>query len=252
MNQSFLVANWKMHCTAKQTVRSLKQIIDKSSLFPKTRLIICPPFTSLAPANRLILNTPIALGAQTLNHRSEGPYTGEISPQMISEFCDYVILGHSERRLLFGETSHDINLKSIAAIHHALQPIICLDGQSDSTRKFTDRTLNTDELVIQLLDAIKAFPQNSNFLLAYEPTWAIGSGEAADPVEVNNIAATIREVIFNTMGSETGLSVPILYGGSVTLNNINDYSKLPEVNGALVGGASLDPEQLVQLATTIQ
>ena len=252
MNQSFLVANWKMHCTDKQTVQSLSQIIDRASVFPKTHLVICPPFTSLASANHLLRNTPISLGAQTLNHHTEGPYTGEISPQMISEFCDYVILGHSERRLLFGETSHDINLKSLAAINQNLQPIICLDGQSDNNRKFKDRSLNTNELVTQLNDVIKGFPKNSMFLLAYEPTWAIGSGEAADPVAVNDIAATMREVITNTMGNATGISVPILYGGSVTLNNINDYCKLPEVNGALVGGASLDPEQLVQLAATIQ
>ena len=145
-----------------------------------------------------------------------------------------------------------MNLKSIAAMHQSLQPIICLDGQSDTTRQSNNRTLNIDELVIQVREAIKNFPLNSQFLIAYEPSWAIGSGEPADPDSVNTIAAKIREIVTSVLGSDTGMSVPILYGGSVTLGNINNYCKLPELNGALVGGASLDPAELVELAVSIQ
>lgn len=252
MKTPFLVANWKMNYTQQQTVASLHQIIGKSSLFPNARLIICPSFTSLASAHSLISNTPIALGAQTLNHNAKGPYTGEISPAMVAEFCNYVVLGHSERRSLFGETSDDVNLKSLAAIHQSLQPIICLDGQSEATRNSSDRTLNIDELVIQIRKSVNNFPSNSQFLIAYEPSWAIGSGEPADPASVNAIAAKIREVVTSVLDTDAGMSVPILYGGSVNLENINDYCKLPELNGALVGGASLDPTELVQLAVAIQ
>jgi len=252
MQTSFLVANWKMNYTDQQTVTFLHQVIGKSSLFPKTRLIICPSFTSLASAHALLSNTPIALGAQTINHNTKGPYTGEISPGMVGEFCSHVIIGHSERRLLFGETNDDVNFKSIAAMDQSLQPIICLDGQSDTTRQSHNRILNIDALVIQVREAIKNFPKNSRFLIAYEPSWAIGSGEPADPDSVNVIAAKIREVITTVLGSDLGTSVPILYGGSVTIENINNYCRLPELNGALVGGASLDPAALVQLAIAIQ
>ena len=252
MNTSFLVANWKMNYTDQQTVAALHQIIGKSTLFPKTRLIICPSFTALASAHKLLSYTLIALGAQNLNHNAKCPYTGEINSAMVAEFCSYVVIGHSERRLLFGETSDDVNLKSIAAMHQSLHPIICLDGQSDTTRQSNNRTLNIDELAIQVREAIKNFPLNYQFLIAYEPSWAIGSGEPADPDSVNTIAAKIREIVTSVLGSDTGMSVPILYGGSVTLGNINNYCKLPELNGALVGGASLDPAELVELAVSLQ
>lgn len=264
MNSQILVANWKMNFTSEQTVEFLNKILNRTDLMQGirieyfgeaekgTRLIICPPFTSLASAYSLISCTSIKLGAQTLNHYNDGPYTGEVSPQMIAEFCDYVILGHSERRLLFKETSHDVNLKALAAIDESLQPIICIDGQSDADRESKHRILNIGELAVQVRDVIKDIPKESKFIVAYEPTWAIGSGEAANPDEVNKITSTIREIIANEMGNQTRMSVPILYGGSITLDNINDYCELPEVNGVLVGGASLDPEKLILLANTLE
>ena len=252
MSSSLLVANWKMNYTSEQTVEFLKQVIGKINLFHGTQLIICPPFTSLSSASHLICDTPIELGAQTLNHHNDGPYTGEISPQMIAEFCNYVILGHSERRLLFNETNHEVNLKALAAIQASLHPIICIDGQSDINRESKYSILSMDELHTQIGALIKDIPNESKFILAYEPTWAVGSGKPANPSEVNIIASAIREIVINTMGSRTGKSVPILYGGSVSLDNIKDYCALPDINGVLVGGASLDPEQLILLATAIK
>lgn len=203
-------------------------------------VVLCPPFTVLQAISEIILPLDIGLGAQNMHWEDRGAHTGEISPSMISSLCQYVILGHSERRAVSSLEDNDqaINRKILAAISHNINPILCVgenltQNEAGETHAFVSS---------QIRSGLEKVPkeQASRFVIAYEPIWAIGTGKAALPSDVNRIVGlTIRGALADMFGEDTAQSIRVLYGGSVNTENIQSFMVMPEIDGALVGGASL-------------
>lgn len=212
-------------------------------------LVLCPPFTALVAVGELLRGTPVALGAQDVHWEESGPHTGEIAPGMLADLCQYVILGHSERRATGGATESDeaINRKLHAALAHGLTPILCLGENLDQ-----NRAGETDAFVRgQVRSAFTGVTaeQARGCVIAYEPIWAIGTGEAATPADANRvIGLSVRGELQELYGEQVAEAIRVQYGGSVTADNIAEFMTMPEVDGALVGGASLKPE-FVKLAS---
>ncbi len=236
-----VVGNWKMHKTAAQTAAFLDVFLPQvTALPPAIEVVLAPPFTAIPEAARRLHGTRVRLGAQTMHWELEGAFTGEISAPMLLELgVTHVILGHSERRALFNETDHAVNLKVHTALEQGLTPIIAL-GETLAERK---AGTTDDRVVAQSHAALKGVSGDAlrRVIIAYEPIWAIGTGENCDPGEADRVMGTIR-------ASRTELAdTPILYGGSMTPSNVGAYAERPNVNGGLVGGASLDPEGFARL-----
>lgn len=234
--RTILAGNWKMHKTAADTVAFLDAFLPQAAALPEQiEIVIAPPFVSIPAAARLLSGTRVHLGAQTMHWELEGAFTGEISAPMLREFgVTYVILGHSERRMYCNETDRTVHLKVRTALEQSLTPIVAVGETLDERNAGS-----TDARVIAQTRA--AFDGLSSgelarVVVAYEPIWAIGTGESCATEEADRVMGTIRACL-------DGLSAtPILYGGSVTPNNIAEYMRRRNVNGALVGGASLDPD----------
>ncbi len=204
--------------------------------------VLCPPFTALAAVAEMLQGTDIGLGAQDMHHEESGAFTGEVSPAMLAEHCDYVILGHSERRSMLGETSASVAKKVLAAKDAGLQPIMCVGETSD------ERETGRAEAVVdgQVLTGLAGIASIDGVSIAYEPVWAIGSGAAASPDDAQAMASRIRKILSDRFGLSAS-ETPILYGGSVTDENVPDFMGQPDIDGALVGGASLKPDVFVAL-----
>lgn len=209
--------------------------------------LVCPPFVSLAAVAAIFEGTEVRIGAQNIHHREDGAYTGEVSATMVKELCDYVILGHSERRQLFGETDATVNLKVKLALDTGLKPIVCV-GEDLADRE-SGRHLETVQQ--QLTRSIEGIAYSPGLVVAYEPVWAIGTGQAANPVQVQEIIAHLRRVLRSLYGTASAANVRLLYGGSVNSTNVGDFLSKTDVNGALVGSASLDADAFVQIARTV-
>lgn len=215
--------------------------------------VLCPPFTTLAAVKDLISATEIGLGAQNMHWSEKGAYTGEISPEMLKELCHYVILGHSERRAYFGETDESVNRKVKAAQTHGLIPIVCV-GETEEQHDAGQ----TEEIVGGQLRACLAglsTEEVKGLVIAYEPIWAIGTGKAATPAGAGAvIGLTIRGTIASLLGEDTAQAVRVQYGGSVTPGNVAQFMAHPDIDGALVGGASLKPGfvELVRIAAEVK
>ncbi|MBW2568277.1 MAG: triose-phosphate isomerase [Deltaproteobacteria bacterium] len=240
-NRKPLIAgNWKMFKTcseAVETTRQLTQLVDKSTV----DVMIAPQFTALVPVSDVIKKSCVLLGAQNLFYENEGAYTGEISPAMlVSAGCRYVIIGHSERRQYFGENDSAVNKKIKAAIKNNLIPILCV-GESEKERE-SEETFNV--LDRQLTIGLKGFFSKDldTLVIAYEPVWAIGTGKTATKEQAQEIHQFIRSTIEKIFGNILAKSIRILYGGSVKPDNIKELMEMPDVDGALVGGASLDAQ----------
>jgi triosephosphate isomerase len=231
-----------MHTTVEEAIELVNDIRYGIDDLKNVETVICPPFISLATLKELVAGSSIKLGAQDVFSEEKGAYTGEISPLMLSGLCQYVIIGHSERRAYFCETDETVNLKMKAAIRHGLKPIMCvgenlIENESDGTQTVIGR---------QLCSGLKDI-ESINFLIAYEPIWAIGTGRAATGTHANNIMAFIRRLLAGIYNQEKAESVPLLYGGSVNADNVAEYLSQPDVDGALVGGASLKPAQFLSI-----
>lgn len=241
MTRSIVAGNWKMHKTSAQTLAFLDEFVPlTSSLPPEIEIVLAPPFTAIAEASRRLSGTRVQLGAQTMHWELEGPFTGEVSAPMLLEFgVTHVILGHSERRAYCNETDRTVNLKVRTALAQGLTPIVAVGETSDErSAGQTD-----DRVVEQTHDAFKDVPASAlaRVVIAYEPIWAIGTGKNCDPDEAERVMATIRSCL-------PGLEqAPILYGGSMKAENVAEYMAKPNVNGGLVGGASLDPNGFAAL-----
>ena len=235
----FAVANWKMHTTREQAERLARDVVRGVAEIRGVDVAICPPVTALDVVGRVLKDTPLLLGAQTMHDEPKGAFTGEISaPMLVDAGCRCVILGHSERRQWFGETDEMVGRKVRAAVSNHLMPIICV-GESLAERDAG----RTDELVTRQVEAATAGAgeqPNVPLVVAYEPVWAIGTGRAATGDEANRVAALIRRLVASRLGAAAGNAVRVLYGGSVKPDNIREFLQQPEVDGGLVGGASLD------------
>ena len=240
MRTPLIAGNWKMNKTvpeAKELVLSLLPIIDSEDV----EVVLVPPFTALYAVRELISGAKVKLGSQDIFWEDKGPYTGEISPAMLIDVgCSYVIVGHSERREYFGETNTSVNKKILASIRNGLFPILCI-GESLGDRE-KGKTFNVLEK--ELIDGLMGLsPDEFNkVIIAYEPIWAIGTGKTANPEEANESHRFIRKWIKDRFGKESSEALRIMYGGSVTPDNIDSLMAQEEIDGALVGGASLKAE----------
>ncbi len=247
MRRILIVGNWKMHKTASEAADLVHRL---SVLLPKADgvdVILAPPFTALhAVAQALPRSSPFTLAAQNLHWEDQGAFTGEISAPMLKELgCRSVIVGHSERRRLFRESDAEINQKVLAALRHELRPILCL-GETLPEREAG----RTEEVVTgQLLEGLAGTSKDGLLMVtvAYEPVWAIGTGHAASPGQVILVHERLRAVIAREWGSEAAQAIRILYGGSVTTTNVGSFLASPQVDGALVGGACLDPQSFATI-----
>ncbi len=219
-------------------VQSIKPELDKVTGVEK---VLCPPFVSLVTIGELLKGTSIKLGAQNMHFEDKGAYTGEISALMLAGICQFVILGHSERRQYFGETDDIVNKKIRKAITYQITPILCVGESLDDN----DSHRTKEVLTKQIKTGLDNIAPTAQLVIAYEPVWAIGTGKAATGKEAAQTIAFIRELLSDMWGDETAQKVRILYGGSVTSSNIADFVSEPEIDGALVGGASIKPEEFV-------
>jgi len=239
-----LAANWKMNLgRPDDALAFFRKIRSGLNGIDGVDLVICPPFTVLFQLAELLAPTRIALGAQNSHWENQGAETGEISPQMLSEICQYVILGHSERRATGGNQESDeaINRKLLAALAHGLTPILCLGENLEQNHAGETDSFVSGQVKAAFRDVEPA--QAASCVVAYEPIWAIGSGEAATPADANRvIGLSVRGALAEIYNEEIAQQVRVQYGGSVTPDNISEFMVMPEVDGALVGGASLKPE----------
>lgn len=249
MKSYAFIGNWKMNKTRSETKGLVKELKAVFKSYNSTLIAIAPPFTSLIDAGKEIKDSKIKLCAQNCHWKDSGAFTGEISPQMLKEIgVEFVILGHSERRQYFGETDEYVNLRAKGAMAHGLVPVICL-GESKEERE-RNRTLEIIEE--QIRGAVKdlKIQRSDEIILAYEPVWAIGTGLVAKPEQIEEVHRFIRTMLKDVFG-EIGKKIKILYGGSVKSDNIDSFINIEDVNGALVGGASLNAKEFFSIAMSI-
>jgi triosephosphate isomerase len=246
-----IAANWKMHKThleAIQAVQKLSYLLDRKDA-ERVEVVICPPFTALRSVQTLIDSDrlPYGLGAQDVHPDDEGAFTGEVSGAMLAALdVAYVIVGHSERRQLFGEDDETVNRKVKAVIRNGMVPIVCV-GETLEERESGGTETKVSEQVRRAFEGIDPTPA-ATAIVAYEPIWAIGTGRNAEPTDAGQVVEVIRATAADRVSSEVGAALRVLYGGSVTPGNIREFMAHPEIDGALVGGASLDPESLALIA----
>jgi triosephosphate isomerase (TIM) len=243
-----IAANWKMHKThleAIQSVQKLSYLLDHDDS-ERVEVVICPAFTALRSVQTLIDadRLPYGLGAQDVHPQDAGAFTGEVSPTMLSALqVSFVILGHSERRQLFGEDDATVNKKVRAVVAHAMTPIVCV-GETLEERDAGGTESKVAQQVRRAFDGVDAAAARTS-IVAYEPIWAIGTGRNAEPADAGRVVELIRDTLATAYGDpDVGRAVRVQYGGSVKPGNIRGFMAHPEIDGALVGGASLDPEDL--------
>lgn len=245
MRTPIIAGNWKMFKTIEEA-RQFAREAKAAQTADGVQKVICAPFTALAALAEELKGTDIALGAQNVHFAEQGAYTGEISPGMLAEIgVRYVIIGHSERRQYFNETDETVNQKVHAALKHGLTPIICV-GESLEQREAGETEAVVRRQTEAALSGLEA-AQVRDVVIAYEPIWAIGTGKSSSAEEANETISIIRQVIAAFFGQPTAEQVRIQYGGSVKPENIASYMAQPDIDGALVGGASLVAESYVQL-----
>lgn len=246
--ERYVIANWKMNKTVKESVSFVNELTNKATN-KKTIVCICAPFTSLYQLSTTLEKTTIALGAQNVFYENKGAFTGEISPSMISELkCSYCLVGHSERRHIFNESDDAINKKLKALVEHKITPILCIGETLEQKRK----GLTSKIIEYQLRSAVNGITELKDIIIAYEPVWAIGTGQNATPYQAEDAHKFIRSLIKKIHDDQTSENIPILYGGSVSLENIKPLMKMKNINGVLVGGASLDADNFSKIIDSIR
>ena len=245
MRKPLIVGNWKMNTNIPQAMSLVQAMLADLDKIPLVEKVLCPPFVSLSAIKELVKGTSIRLGAQNMYFKDQGAYTGEISPLMLIDSCDFVILGHSERRQYFAETDELINKKVRIALESGLTPILCVG------EKLEENEANRTEEVItrQIREALASIKPSNKLVIAYEPIWAIGTGKAATGKQANTTINLIRSTVANIWDQDTAKSVRLLYGGSVTGANIAEFIVEAEIDGALVGGASLKANDFVSIVS---
>jgi triosephosphate isomerase (TIM) len=244
-----IAANWKMHhdhLVAIQVVQKLSYRLEKAD-YEACDVVVCPPFTDLRTLQTLFEadKIPLLLGAQNCDWHDEGAFTGEVSPTMLARLnVGYVIVGHSERRQLFGETDETVNRKTKAVLKHEMVPIVCV-GETVEER---DRGDTEERVVDQIAGAFTGVraADAERCVVAYEPIWAIGTGRTATPADADSTIGVIREAL-RRLYADIAEGIRIQYGGSVKPGNIAELMRMPEIDGALVGGASLDPDDFARI-----
>jgi triosephosphate isomerase (TIM) len=236
--------NWKMNTTVEEAVALAKELRDRLDRLDGVEKIVCPPFVSVVSVKGIITGSSIKLGAQNMYFQEKGAFTGEVSPTMLAGLCQYVILGHSERRQYFHEDNSLVNRKLKAALKAGLAPILCVG------EKLEEREGGRTEEVItrQVSEGLADIPDPGDLVVAYEPIWAIGTGKAATGPQANETIGLIRRVVGGRCGGTVAEGVRLLYGGSVTAANILEFVSQSEIDGSLVGGASLKAGDFASIA----
>jgi triosephosphate isomerase (TIM) len=245
MRKPIIAGNWKMNKTPAEAADLARALVGDLAGIAEVDRVLCPPFVALPAVAEALKGSPLGLGAQNMYWKDSGAFTGEVSPVMLKGWCQYVILGHSERRQYFGETDETVNLKVKAALSHGLTPIICVgevlaERKADETTAVVTRQTKGAYAGLSAEEALKT-------VIAYEPVWAIGTGLAATPEQANAVCHQIRTVMGELYSPEVAAAIRIQYGGSVTAANAAELMAQPDIDGALVGGASLKPAEFVAI-----
>jgi triosephosphate isomerase len=238
MRTPIIAGNWKMHKTVAEAVALAEEVRDAVADFSGVDVVLCPPFTALSALQQVLKDSNVGLGAQNMYFEQQGAFTGEVSPLMLQELCQYVILGHSERRQYFGETDEGVNKKIKVAQAHGLIPIVCV-GENLAQNEAGETVAFVGGQVKAAFEGLSA-DDAAKVVVAYEPIWAIGTGKTADAETANGIIAdSIRGVLAEIYGDAVAEQVRVQYGGSVKPDNVAGFMAQPDIDGALVGGASL-------------
>lgn len=251
MRTPIIAGNWKMHKTIAEAKKLAQEVRDAVAGIKGVEVVLCPPFTALSAVKEVLANSNVGLGAQNIYWEEQGAFTGEVSPLMLKELCRYVIIGHSERRQFFGETDEGVNKKIKAALAHGLTPIVCVgenleQNEAGETASFVGGQVKAAFAGLPAADA-------ANIIVAYEPIWAIGTGKNADPSTANRIIGlSIRGALAEIYSEEVAQQIRVQYGGSVKPDNIAGFMAQPDIDGALVGGASLKLENFLPLIEAAQ
>lgn len=241
MRDWMVAGNWKMHNTINESVNLASFVREGTKDVKGGEVVLAPPFTALYSVYETVKGSHVALAAQNMFYEDKGAFTGEVSPAMLKDTgCTYVIIGHSERRKYFGETDEGVNLKVKKSLAVGLKPIVCV-GETDAER---EKGITEFVVGVQVKKALNGIDKIDNIVVAYEPVWAIGTGKNATPIEAEEVHSFIRNIIGDMYGDVCN-KVRILYGGSVTSDNIGDLIEMADIDGALVGGASLKGEGFV-------
>lgn len=251
MRLPLIAGNWKMNMTEAEGISLVRVLMPRVRAFSGVEVLICPPFTALSQLHKLMISSAILLGAQDISEHDAGAFTGEVSARMAAEFCSHVVLGHSERRAYHGESDLSIHHKIQAARLADLVPILCI-GESLEER---DNGQASSVLSRQLRGALEGLSliDPEKLVIAYEPIWAIGTGRSADPEDISGlIGNVIRPSLAGLWGENISQGIRVLYGGSVNPGNARGFFSQPEIDGALVGGASLEAEKFLSIIEKTQ
>jgi triosephosphate isomerase len=246
MRTPLIAGNWKMNKNVAEARQLVKDMLPGLEAVSSVDNLLCPPFMALPAVAELLKGSPVTLGGQNLFWEASGAYTGETSPTMLAEFCQFVIIGHSERRAYFGEIDETVNRKVMAALAHKLTPVVCVGETLEQNEAGQTAAVVTR----QVTEGLKGVKINSgkDLVIAYEPVWAIGTGKAAMPEDAQRvIGQVIRPVAAGIFGQAVVGEMRVLYGGSVKADNAADFFDLEEVDGALVGGASLKAAEFIAI-----
>ncbi|MCK9221661.1 MAG: triose-phosphate isomerase [Limnochordia bacterium] len=239
MRQPIIAGNWKMNGTIEEAEQLSKKVAELTATYDNVEVVVIPVFTALSKVYDMIKDTNVKLGAQNLFWEEKGAYTGEISPTMLLDVgCEYVVVGHSERRQYFHETDQDVNTKVKAALKYGLKPIMCVGETLEQREQDLTEQVVIGQLQAGLRDV--SGEQLANIVIAYEPVWAIGTGKTATSEEANRVIGIIRDTVAKLYDGKVADAIRIQYGGSVKANNAEEIMQQPEIDGCLVGGASLD------------
>lgn len=255
MRTPLVAGNWKMHKTVAEARQLVSEMVPGLEAVASVDNVLCPPFTALMAVSAMLEGTHIGLGAQNMYWETSGAYTGEISPVMVAELCEYVIIGHSERRAYFGEVDETVNRKVRAALEHGLIPIVCVgetldEKEAGRTQEVVSRQMRQGLASINLAEGSSA---GEAIIIAYEPVWAIGTGRTATPGDANSMVAdVIRPALGDLFGDQAAQDIRVLYGGSVKAANAAEFFTQPDIDGALVGGASLKADEFVRITQAAQ
>lgn len=245
MRRPVIAGNWKMNKTVGESVKLVKELMPlvKNA---EAEVVVCPTFISLNEVVKTVEGSNIGVGAQNMHYKDSGAFTGEISPAALKDMkVDYVILGHSERRQYFKEDDAEINKKILAALSHGLKPILCV-GETLEER---EKGITMKVIEAQVGGGLAGMEGKSldNLIIAYEPVWAIGTGKTATSGDANEVIGYIRKLLREKLGGKVADNTRILYGGSVKSSNIKELMSMPEIDGGLVGGASLEAEEFAKI-----
>ena len=243
MRTPMIAGNWKMNATVPEATALVKDMKDGLERVGGVEKVLCPPFISLFAVKELVQGTSIKVGAQNMHFEEKGAFTGEVSPLMLAGICDYVILGHSERRQYFGESDDIVNSKMKAALAAGLIPIMCVGERLEE-----NEAGKTVEVVTrQVKGGLADIDSPQGIVIAYEPVWAIGTGKAATSEEANATIGVIRDVVAGIYDASIADGMRILYGGSMNAANVTELVQKPEIDGGLIGGASLKAAEFVSM-----